>query len=229
MIRVFAITPLLLAMLASKGCELGPMVESQMKDGLAPYFPNAIVRTFPQQQAIAALSCLDGAGPSLVDMVGPALANNPKMSELRLIRVIPGFQYRNLGLGFEESLVIYNIESGNVSTIPMGQDYTVFYKRECGRSQDTQENGVVPAIARRKGSFIWLGHFTVIATFPDQTSRTVKTTDTLGLWHDQKTFDQHKDSEVEMRRKAITDEWTAQGATSVIVSLESVDKVSIHW
>lgn len=217
----------LLALSMLKGCDLGnpQTVQPQIEDALRPYFPKVKAVVLPQEHAIVGLSCLEDVGDELVKMVPPAVASNPAMSKLKLLRMIPGSSYRVVAIGFEQGLAFYNVDTGATGTTNGDSSYATWYRQQCGLSVEKSEViGSGPNV-----TYDWVGHFTVTLRGGEGGKRTVPAIASLGVWANESFFEQQKTAEIERRRDIISNFWAAKGVTLELLSLDSVDKVPIHY
>jgi hypothetical protein len=211
----------LLGLSMLKGCDLGDpqSVQPQIEEALRPYFPNVKAVVLPQQHAIVGLSCLDNVGDELVKMVPPAVASNPAMSKLKLLRMIPGSSYNLVAIGFPQGLAFYNVDTGATGTTVGDASYATWYRQQCGLG--TGSGGAV--------TYDWIGHFTLTLDFPSGKRNRLPTIASLGVWANEGIFEQHKDSEIEIRREIMRKSWAAQNVTLVDAQLDSVEKISIRY
>lgn len=128
----------LLAVSMFKGCDLGDpkSVQPQMEQALRPYFPRVKAIAIPQRQMLVGLSCLENVGPSLIQMVPQAVAHNPAMDKLRMLRLFPGSSYRIVAVGFEQGIAWYDVDSGAMGTRPADANYAASYRKLCGIGQN---------------------------------------------------------------------------------------------
>jgi hypothetical protein len=133
-----------LALTMFKGCNVGDpaSVQPKMEEALPPYFPRVKAIAMPQRQMLIGLSCLENVGPKLIQMVPQAVARNPAMDDLRLLRLMPGSSYRIVAVGFEQGIAWYNVDTGAMGTKPADANYTDSYRQACGIGQNASNGGV---------------------------------------------------------------------------------------
>ena len=129
---------LIFAMLMLVGCDtdLGNPreVATRTESALRPYFPRASAFVQPQTQTIYGMACVD-LGRKLIEQIGPALAGAPEVKRLRRLRSldwVPGnHTYRYFVIGFENQLVVYDVDSNAVKLRDASPDYQTIYHERC--------------------------------------------------------------------------------------------------
>jgi hypothetical protein len=225
----------LLGLSMLKGCDMGDpaSVQPQMEEALRPYFPRVKAVALPQQQTLVGLSCLENVGDELVKMVPAAVASNPAMSKLKLLRMFPGSSYSTVSIGFERSLAVYNLDTGLMGTAPMDDAYANWYRQQCGfdgvyTSQVSQETPQVQTVSGGHQVYVFVGHFTIKVSNSQGVISTRHTVDSLGIWPDEDTFSRNKGLEVNARKRVLRESLPLTGETFVHLNLESVEKVAIN-
>lgn len=138
-----AYTLLMLAMLTLAGCDtdLGNPQElaTRTESALRPYFPHASALVQPQTQTIYGMACVD-LGHKLIEQIGPALAGTPEVKKLRRLRSldwVPGnHTYRYFVIGFENQLVVYDVDADAVKLRDPSTDYHAIYQQRCSVPQN---------------------------------------------------------------------------------------------
>jgi hypothetical protein len=209
----------LLALSTLKGCDLGSpeRVQPQMEDALRPYFPHVKAVALPQQQTLVGLSCLENVGDEMVKMVPSAVAGNPAMQNLKLLRLLPGSQYSTVSIGFEQSLAVYNINTGAMGIAPMDATYASWYRQQCGLTKDSAGGS----------GHAWIGYFSGTVQCKDGIPRTIYRPDTLGIWSSREFLDRHLDAEIERVSRTWSDAWTRQNCELSNVKLDAVRDVPV--
>ncbi|MFL6311631.1 MAG: hypothetical protein ACJ71W_05955 [Terriglobales bacterium] len=138
MFRALALLCLCVTCLFFVGCDItgGPdAVAQQFQEELTPYFPNAEVKADPDKHVIMALSCLTGTGPLLAGKVGDVLQNDPQMAKLKKLRslgpILGSPTYKYVLLGFDTSVVRFDVDEWSVETLEIPNGYDGFYRKEC--------------------------------------------------------------------------------------------------
>jgi len=216
-----------------KGCELGPMVQSQMEDALRPYFPKVKAVAMPQQNTLVGLSCLENVGDAMIGMVPQAVASNPAMGKLKLLSVVPGSNYTTVSIGFEHSLAVYNIQTGLMGTAQMDDAYASWYRQQCGLDGVSVTQRIIqePTPVQTSGGHqasVFVGHFTLKVADSQGVITTRHTVDSLGMWPDEATFTLNKAWEVSARKKVLRDSLLQQGQSLVHLSLDSVEQATVN-
>jgi len=214
----------LLGLSMLKGCDMGDpaSVQPKMEDALRPYFPKVKAVALPQDHALVGLSCIENVGDEMVKMVAPAVASNPAMSQLKLLRFLPGSSYKIVAIGFEQGLAFYDVDTGATGTMPQAANYTTWYRQQCGL------DNVASTTPARYGSAVWIGHFTATLDMPDGKRTTAIVVDSLGVWGDD-SFPAHRDQEIASRQELMRQNYLASsGITLVDLHLDSVEKIPIQ-
>lgn len=212
----------LLALSMLKGCDLGnpQSVQPRMEEAIRPYFPKVKAYALPDRNMLVGLSCLENVGDALIQQIGPVLANNPSMGDLRLLRKLPGSSYRYVGIGFEQGIAWYDLDTKSVGTQPTNPDYVVWYRKQCGLVTTGSVNA-------RYGNNVWVGHFTATLQMPDGTKTIARTVDSLGVWGDD-SFPAHRDQEIASRTELMRKNyWDTSGIMLLDITLDGVEKVPI--
>lgn len=213
----------LLGLSMLKGCDMGDpaSVEPKMEAAIRPYFPNVKAFAVPDRDMLVGLSCVQNVGPGLIEQIGPVLANNPSMGDLRLLRKLPGSSYRYVGIGFEQGIAWYDLDTRTAGSQPTDETYAAWYRKKCGLDAATSSTGGY-------GSNVWIGHFTVTLDMPDGKRTTATTVDTLGVWADEKSFEAHKDMEISSIRELMKQNyWNSSGIMLVDLRFDGVEKMPI--
>jgi hypothetical protein len=127
---------LLFSLLQQKTCKLATPehIQAEFLTKLTPYFSNAKVE-FAQirgENAIIALTCIQGAGPALVDEALQMLrAQRRAIAQLELVPKLGGARYKYIVLGFDSAMIIYDIDSGQMAVGNPTPDYLVGYGGTC--------------------------------------------------------------------------------------------------
>ena len=125
-------------LLALTGCDtdLGNPQEiaARTESALRPYFPHASAVVQPQTQTIYGMACVE-LGRKLIEQIGPALAGTPEVKRLRRLRSldwVPGnHTYRYFVIGFENQLVVYDVDADAVKLRDASPDYHAIYQQRC--------------------------------------------------------------------------------------------------
>jgi len=209
----------LLGLSMFKGCDMGDpqSVQPKMEDALRPYFPKVKAVALPQQQTLVGLSCLENVGDEMIKMVPAAVGSNPAMSQLKLLRMLPGSSYSTVAVGFEQSLAVYNLETGVMGTAPMDANYATWYRQQCGLNQQ----------AGSKNTHAWIGYFSGAIECDNGRKEIVYSLDTLGVWSEREYLDRHLASEIERMRDKWGGAWAKQHCTLSDIKLNSVRDVPV--
>jgi len=197
-------------------------VQPKMEAAISPYFPKVKAYALPDRDMLVGLSCVQDVGQSLIDQIGPVLANNPSMGDLRLLRKLPGSSYRYVGIGFEQGIAWYDLDTKTAGSQPTNEAYAAWYRKQCGL-----ENSAAVS-SNTYGSNVWLGHFTVTLDMPDGKRTIATTVDTLGVWGDERSFEAHREMEVANIRELMKQNyWNSSGIMLVDLRLDGVEKIPI--
>jgi hypothetical protein len=128
-----------LLLLFTTGCpDLGDpsQIADKANESIRPYFPNVRTIVLPEQGTIIALTCSTGTGPELVNQVARVLPGIQGVQQLRTLRNLGALShshtYSTLILGFEESAVVYSVDSGQIKSVfEMPPNYGEQYSHEC--------------------------------------------------------------------------------------------------
>ncbi len=139
---------LIFTVLTLTGCDtdLGNPQEiaTRTESALRPYFPHASAVVQPQTQTIYGMACVD-LGRKLIEQIGPALAGTPEVKRLRRLRSldwVPGnHTYRYFVIGFENQLVVYDVDADAVKLRDASPDYHAIYQQRCIAPQNAGATG----------------------------------------------------------------------------------------
>jgi len=113
-------------------------IKSSVEEKVRPYFQNVKVVLQPTQHEILALTCMQGAGPSLVKMAGENFGQQlqqPGIDSLiaHLYLAIKGYRY--VGLGFDTALVLVDLRTKSVSYKQANSlvTYGELYRQSCSQ------------------------------------------------------------------------------------------------
>ncbi|PSH05152.1 MAG: hypothetical protein CXZ00_03065 [Acidobacteria bacterium] len=209
-------------MLVTIGCtDMGnpESVARQADEAIRPYFPNVRTRVFPDEGIIVAFTCSLGTGSQLSRTVAEMLPNIKEFSSLKTLRnwggIFGSHTYGIVALGFEDSMVTYNIDTGESKMgTSLGQKYIADYKSECGLSES------------RTGGYAMLGTWRVEFTLND-VPQTTTWWDTLGEFDKSERFAQNPSPEVTAREGIIRSYMAARNWKDIKLTLVSVKAVPI--
>ena len=163
----------------------------------------------------------------MVNMVPGAVASNPAMGKLKLLRIFPGSSYSTVSIGFERSLAVYNIDTGTMGTAPMDATYAAWYRQQCGLDgvSSTSDNTVRTPTGHQ--TYIRVGHFTATISNATGEIRTIPVVDSLGMWDSDAEFEQIEAEELTVRKRVVRRALGAKGVNLVHLKLDSVEKIPI--
>lgn len=211
----------LLALGSLNSC-LNGHIEQGMHDGLQPYFPKAHVQLVPDKHAIVAITCAANLGDQFPTKAGELLAQDPQIRQLKMLQGVRGASYTGIGLGFEKSVLLYNISTGQYYTQPMNDSYAAEYRRDCGLEQPPQLQADATGNA-----YVWIGYWKVLLSYPDGRTYDEHVAQTLGLYDDEQTFERHKQRQLELVEQQLKESWVDRNITPNNLRFDHVEKVLV--
>jgi hypothetical protein len=201
----FALTALLLV---TTGCPIPDFgnpesIRALGDDAFRSYFPNVHTIVDSQRGVIVAITCATGLGPGVTSKISDLLPSFPEFSKLKTLRtwgpLLGQHTYGIVALGFENSMVSYNLDTGYVGTVNEPDEaYATKYARTCGISG----NMSAPPVSNRAQEYAIIGVWRVSATV-DGRPRTSTWYDTLGSYRSFDAFTANRDQEVATREALI--------------------------
>lgn len=211
------------------GCDVGSpqKVSAQFHDALVPYFPNAHVKLLPNEGIIAAATCVQGAGPGLINQVAEFVHDSPDVQQLRDLRqwgpILGNPSYKYVMLGFDKSLMMLDVDSWQIIYPELPPNYEAEYREECGLQAPTQE-GSRQSVSTQ---YIRIGYFLVTLAQPYKGKMQSAWVDSLGVYALDSDFEAQRPAELEAREVLIKKWFTARHIDVVAVKLERIDKVPL--
>jgi hypothetical protein len=228
--RVFLTLPLLAVAMYQQSCDLASMagahpdqIEQKVVQAMRPYFPNVQVHVLPEQRTIFAITCAQSIGEPVISQIAEHLERSPQIGKLRQLEnwgfVVGAPSYKFLKLGFEDSVVELNVDTGAIQTVATDDQYIASYRRDC--STDVSND------SRRRGS----GRYTYIGVFDVQAwdgkkTQTFSVLDSLGVYSPSE-FESHLGEEVGARKSIMLAHFRKQKLNVSGVTLRQVEKIAI--
>ena len=178
-------------------------IQSKTEDAMRPYFPRVKAQALPQSGIILAVTCTS-LGVSAIQQIPAALAQNQGihlLSQLHRFGVLP---YRFVALGFEDSILRYDLETNQYVVLSGGSlpNYSAGFEQACRAPE------VVPANAE----YVYIGVWTL--TIGDSTGQTHSWVDSLGVYRDPDEFALQRDNEIAAREAFIRKVYSDKGTPS---------------
>jgi hypothetical protein len=139
----FAICLAVFALAPQKQCSLDGPIADKVAAPLQQFFPNAHVEMAMNSQLIVGLTCVHGTSPDFARQIAVYLSQDQKtMGYLALLQLGQRYgatPYRFLAIGFETSLVRYNIQTRAIDIVPAPTGYAEHYQQVCGYVASVQQ------------------------------------------------------------------------------------------
>jgi hypothetical protein len=214
---------LLLLTMGNRGCDFGDIdsVRKQANEGIAPYFPNVTTTVLPNDDMIIAYTCAQGTGDALTTQVAQVLPSLPAVQNLKRLRgfgwITGSHTYGKLALGFENSIIVYNVDSGVTTTATnLDTSYRADYAAKCGVHN---HDGRVRQYAMMG---VWDTSYTL-----NGVAHSATWYDTLGSYSSMTEFEQARGGEVVVREAIIKNYAIDRGWDDFTLSLVAVNPIPV--
>lgn len=151
-VRFVLLFPLIASFAVQQKCDLAHMahatpqqIQETVKQGLFPYFPNAVVQVYPKEQILIAYTCTRNVGNELVVQIAQKMPEVPDMQKLKTLRELGPLlgisSYRRFVLGFEHEAISIEVDQNLqpvMLRLPNQQAYEQEYNRTCGFSTSAE-------------------------------------------------------------------------------------------